>query len=231
MQVIDHGNSIIEYQDIIENPYDLIAVIEDLDNDSGVYRVLPKFQEWMEGHVQPDGVWRAVNTKGRNKVVQWSETTDAPELKAVRERVSAEVIDRIWLPLCEAIKDYAGQVKAEVPEIVTRNLDIRVYATGESLGPHTDTNHDGDFTHYSLVIYYNDDYEGGELRFPDLGIEIKPKAGTIVAFPATTLHEALSTTKGEKWHTPCFWYAETSIVTAGKEPPSLDRFKKVLKTL
>jgi hypothetical protein len=37
--------------------------------------------------------------------------------------------------------------------------------------------------HLSSVIYLNDDYEGGELIFPDRDIEIKPKAGMFIGFP------------------------------------------------
>lgn len=32
-------------------------------------------------------------------------------------------------------------------------------------------------------IFLNDDYEGGELTFPELKIELKPKAGSLVLFP------------------------------------------------
>lgn len=37
--------------------------------------------------------------------------------------------------------------------------------------------------HLSSVIYLNDDYEGGELYFPDHGIEIKPEAGDFMTWP------------------------------------------------
>jgi len=36
----------------------------------------------------------------------------------------------------------------------------------------------------SVLIYLNDDYEGGELEFPNFDIKIKPKAGTLVLFPS-----------------------------------------------
>jgi hypothetical protein len=35
----------------------------------------------------------------------------------------------------------------------------------------------------AILIYLNDDYEGGELYFPERGLEIKPKANTLIMFP------------------------------------------------
>lgn len=36
----------------------------------------------------------------------------------------------------------------------------------------------------SILFYLNDDYTGGELEFTSLGLKIKPKSGTMIAFPS-----------------------------------------------
>lgn len=36
----------------------------------------------------------------------------------------------------------------------------------------------------SALVYLNDDYEGGELEFPNFDIKIKPKSGMLVLFPS-----------------------------------------------
>lgn len=36
----------------------------------------------------------------------------------------------------------------------------------------------------TILGYLNEDYEGGLLEFPDYGISIKPKKGTIISFPS-----------------------------------------------
>ena len=45
----------------------------------------------------------------------------------------------------------------------------------------------------SVVVYLNDDYEGGEIWFPRMdGLVIKPKPGDIVVFPSTYIYEHAS---------------------------------------
>jgi hypothetical protein len=57
------------------------------------------------------------------------------------------------------------------------------------------------------VIYYNDEYDGGNLTFPNYNLSIKPEAGSIVMFKSSDLdneHEALPNI-GVKYITPHFW--------------------------
>jgi hypothetical protein len=42
--------------------------------------------------------------------------------------------------------------------------------------------------HMSVLIYLNDDYEGGEIVFPKQNLSIKPKAGMLIAFPGNTMY-------------------------------------------
>ena len=54
----------------------------------------------------------------------------------------------------------------------------------------------------TILIYLNEDYEGGELEFPDWGITFKPKTGTILAFPSYIefSHRVLPVTKGNRYN-------------------------------
>lgn len=53
----------------------------------------------------------------------------------------------------------------------------------------------------SIVGYLNDDFEGGATWFDRQNLEIKPKAGCAVVFPAyyTHPHQSLPITRGEKY--------------------------------
>ena len=68
------------------------------------------------------------------------------------------------------------------------------------MGPHVDYNEDNNYLEYTIVVYLNDDYEGGELYFNEFDIKLKPKAGSIVMYPSTFpyTHESLEVLKGRK---------------------------------
>lgn len=47
-------------------------------------------------------------------------------------------------------------------------------------------------TTVSIVVYLNDDYEGGEIYFPRFDLSHKPEVGDIVVFPSTYVYEHAS---------------------------------------
>lgn len=53
----------------------------------------------------------------------------------------------------------------------------------------------------SCILYLNDDFEGGDLFFPELSITIKPKKGMLVVFPSNYqyLHGVSPVTKGTRY--------------------------------
>ena len=57
------------------------------------------------------------------------------------------------------------------------------------------------------VIYLNDDFEGGEVYFPQHGVELKPKPGSAVAFPGDMffLHGVNEVKEKERYTIPIFW--------------------------
>lgn len=54
---------------------------------------------------------------------------------------------------------------------------------------------------YSLLIYLNDDFEGGAIYFNNFDLRIQPKAGMMVGFPSDCryLHTAEEVTAGERY--------------------------------
>lgn len=55
------------------------------------------------------------------------------------------------------------------------------------------------------LIYLNDEYDGGELYFPEYNIQIKPKTGDLVIFPCHFLHEVKKISNGERYTLPLFY--------------------------
>lgn len=78
-------------------------------------------------------------------------------------------------------------------------LAVKKYRDGgNTLGPHPDSGEDTADREFSVTFYPNDDYDGGELVFPESGIKIKPIRGSVVVYPSRYLHESLPATGGEK---------------------------------
>lgn len=73
---------------------------------------------------------------------------------------------------------------------------IQRYKPSKGMGIHKDDILDSSVK-YGLVIYLNDDYEGGEINYPDLNLTIKPKARSIIFHPAGIDHQVLEV-KGNK---------------------------------
>jgi hypothetical protein len=70
-------------------------------------------------------------------------------------------------------------------------LRLMRYYSGDAVELHTDYwNKDAD--HYlrdGIVLYYNDDYLGGEIEYPELGIVHKPKARSLIMHGGNIPHQ------------------------------------------
>ena len=91
------------------------------------------------------------------------------------------------------------------------NLDrvtIKAWNQGQSMGPHFDGQDGNRDLAFSLVSYINDDYEGGEISFPNHNITIKPKAGSLIMFPSQEpyIHEVKPIISGTRYMSPAHVY-------------------------
>lgn len=99
---------------------------------------------------------------------------------------------------------------------------------GQRQQPHADKElHEGenrgkpnDFPYYDIagLFYINDDYEGGELYFPNQGIQFKPKAGAAYFFPGDMhyIHGVTEIRSGIRYVCPFFWTIESH--TGSRQP-------------
>ena len=66
---------------------------------------------------------------------------------------------------------------------------------------------------YGVVLYYNSDYEGGAINYPDLGIVHKPKPSSLVLHGGNILHGTTRVTDDS------VRYFSTTFIMATKEVP------------
>lgn len=65
----------------------------------------------------------------------------------------------------------------------------------------------------TILAYLNDDYEGGELEFPDFGLKIKPKENMVIVFPSyyEFQHKVNPVTDGKRY-TLAAWIETTNTI-------------------
>lgn len=125
-----------------------------------------------------------------------------------------EEIKKLIESLDECTSIYRSLYKTDLQHGENKNVFVFTkYDAGEpiyervDLQEHIDIN--GDYEEYSYVIYFNDNYDEGELEFPKFNIKIKPEALSIVLFPSGDpySHVAHKSKNGQKYFISHFWKA------------------------
>jgi hypothetical protein len=91
------------------------------------------------------------------------------------------------------------------------NQHIIKWPTGPGMDDHIDDEaYERNHYHIASILYLNDDYEGGEIVFPNQGLSLKPKAGDFIAFPGNKNypHGVKEIFSGERYTAPA-WYRFT----------------------
>lgn len=91
------------------------------------------------------------------------------------------------------VKNVFDKIKKEINAILDKNIyeytgfnTIYRSVIGQEMKTHSDSGLGPKFK-YGVVLYLNDEYEGGEIFYPNLGLEFKPEAYSLLIHPA---HEA-----------------------------------------
>lgn len=112
--------------------------------------------------------------------------------------------DKINKLVSEYVSDYCEE--NGLADLEQDSYALVRYTEGQFFSEHSDG---GEFIsrRLSMVIYLNDDYEGGEISFTKFRMTLKPKAGTLVLFPSTEeySHAAQPVVAGTKYALIGFW--------------------------
>jgi hypothetical protein len=186
------------YKNVIADPASLIDLIETLDEELTDDTSIPKWQEWSASGDIP----YVFGYQKRFK--DGVDTDDNPKIREINNILKEAII--------ESSNDYANIYQAELGMLMP--ISVSKYSTTKSMGPHVDDYGNEDNPNISVVLYLNDDYEGGELYFKDQDVKIKPEAGSIVIFPSIEpyYHESLPVVSGTKYMCPGFWRKTNKVV-------------------
>ena len=184
------SNHIYYYENLIDDPQKLVERINYTDKLSCNNELISAWQPWTSSN--DDWVF------GERKLI-YPENYDGTYYEV------QDIYNKIKDAIYSATKDYSAKSQNELSEELPRT--ISKYYTGSFMGPHTD---EGPRAYISGVLYLNDDYEGGEISFPNQDVEIKPSAGSMIIFPSIEpyVHNPKIVTSGEKYMVPIFWFKD-----------------------
>lgn len=205
-EILDLG--LVYYKNIVKNPQDLINKIEDLDKRW--HQDMPKEYETS---VRPWIAWK--NDNGSNEIFNYQKfipqvahISRADRYKEEQVFISSELFGALDITLEHYSTELYPFAKKNIKSREQTMHLLRYDKTGH-LPAHQDQ---GVSTRVlSVLLYLNDDYEGGEIEFRHSNIKIKPEAGSVLFFPSNFLyvHEVYPVTKGPRYSLPN-WYHNVS---------------------
>ena len=162
------GGCISIYENAWPEPKQTIERIEKevADPDSGVY--------WTKAETFGNGPF---STQRTNMVLPVSQMATMAESK-----VCQNMHNQMRMSLLASSIPYARRYGIE-EDLFHEDYQLLRYSGGQEYKKHYDGSTDIGRT-ISALIYLNDDFEGGELEFPNYGITIKPQAGMLILFPS-----------------------------------------------
>ena len=147
--------------------------------------------------------------------------------------ITYQNLSKINTEIIEIIEEMVYRLKVHVDEFFQVDCEPTTPAMvrwlpGQYQHPHADKElHLGPdagkpnfFPWYDIagLFYLNDDYEGGELYFPNQNIQFKPKAGSAHFFPGDMnyIHGVSEVKSGIRYTVPFFW---TILKHTGEKQP------------
>jgi hypothetical protein len=76
---------------------------------------------------------------------------------------------------------------------------IHRFRKGDTMNAHVDNAGDDFKNVLGAIIYLNEEFEGGEIYYPELDFKIKPKANSMIMHDASLLHQVLEVTEGIRY--------------------------------
>ena len=191
MPNVERFEKISYYKNVIDDPQFLINLIEDSDKNLTKDTSIPSWQEWIASG--DEKYIFGYQKKFKNSIDQ-DKNIDIQTINFILKQA-----------IVGSSEDYSKHYSVNIGELMP--LSISKYSTGKSMGPHVDDYNNGDDPNISVVLYLTDNYEGGEINFPNQNITIKPEAGSIVIFPSVEpyYHQSLPVVSGIKYMSPGFW--------------------------
>lgn len=197
------------YTEVFEDPKKLLDIVEEIEHDPSTYPAISEWKQDFSARLRKDLTPRFLDKL----------TGEAKEKAGYVIRAMQKAVDDVAYSF---VKDR----ELDIDPNISPMLDLCKYEPGGAIGMHFD-GQDGDRSLlYTIVMYFNDDHEGGEVSFsiddgtkqrpstdlndPNIDFWVKPAAGSALIFPSTHpyLHQSHPITKGNKYMSTSFIFIE-----------------------
>lgn len=238
------ADKVYYYKNAIPNHKEWISWIESTNDMEEIH---PLMDMWVQWDVDEN------RSMGRPYVYGFKKMCLLNDVYDINKEVSEdakELFVKIRDTLFDAVRSVCEDYKEieNIPEdlILLNQFGIHKYRAGTFMGTHHDSQEGDTRLLYSLVVWPNDDYEGGELSFTikdgvltdtesalNADIEdlhskglvdfyVKPEAGSIIIFPspAPYSHTAHLVKSNWKYMLPMFWIDPSGEDTLAKRDPN-----------
>ncbi len=225
------------YKNAIKNPKEWVSWIEETNNREDMKDLI---DVWIQWDVDEN------RSMGRPYIYGWKKLCLLNNVFNIDKNVSEDAKDffiKIRDTLFDAVKevceDYRKEMGIQEEVHLLNQFGVHKYRAGTFMGTHHDSQEGDTRLKYSLVVWPNDDYEGGELSFtikdgvltdtPNalnediedlhskglIDFYVKPEAGSIIIFPSPSpySHTAHLVKSGWKYMLPLFWIDPNGVDT------------------
>lgn len=200
LQIVE--KNIWYWENALSFPEYLKDFIEEIDLEPASYSRISKWENWTASNNDSLVYGATKNILSSNL----KESTGSPAIDKKTLYVANSFL--MAFEMCSDRYLAGNNLDKNRYRLELNQVPIKKWNQGQSMGPHFD-GQDGDSTlAFSLVAYINDDYEGGEIHFPNQNITIKPKAGSLIMFPSQEpyVHEVMPITSGTRYMSPAHVY-------------------------
>ena len=195
---------------MIDNPLPYILIRPNVINEYGLKELRQHIEQTNKTDLSVFDPYKSNETGGKEWVVD-KRVRDTQHVEA--GPTFPKIIDLFRNIVSEIINPFYGIeiLESEVPQILS-------YGVGGHYSPHVDGESlwqtpDGELIwkkstdrDLSMVLYLNDDYEGGDFIFPELKVRVRPEPGMLVCFPSNHhyRHGVEPVTKGQRYSIVCW---------------------------
>jgi predicted 2-oxoglutarate/Fe(II)-dependent dioxygenase YbiX len=195
---------------MIDNPLSYILIKPNVINEQGIQEILNHVRSSEATDLSVFDPDKSNETGGIEWVVDKKmRDTQFVDYEPIREKV----IDLFRNAVKEVINPFYGieVSESEMPQMLSYGIGghYRPHIDGESLWKTPDgeliwkKSIDRDL---SIVMFLNDDFEGGDFVFPELKVRVRPEPGMMVCFPSNHhyKHGVEPVTNGKRYSIVCW---------------------------